>query len=81
MTSSEAGNVVLVERRAGVAVITMNRPDQRNALNGELPEFLQPPYNEARHVGITGNPYYCPLADWAIPQAATYAKRGWDPPF
>ena len=38
-----------------------------NSFNGDVPLFLQDPYRETVDVGITGNPYYCPLPAWAIP--------------
>jgi enoyl-CoA hydratase/carnithine racemase len=36
MTTTEATNVVLHERRGGVLIITLNRPAQRNAVNREV---------------------------------------------
>jgi methylglutaconyl-CoA hydratase len=38
--SSEASSLLLLDVREGIARITLNRPDKRNALNGELVEAL-----------------------------------------
>jgi hypothetical protein len=46
-----------------------------NAIIGAPPEFLRGAYQHVpgRTVGITGNPYYCPLPAWAVPVAVTNA--------
>ncbi len=63
--NDDANDVVLVERRDAVAVITLNRPEVRNALNGELRTGLYKAMAEANAsdaaaIVLTGSdPAFC----------------------
>lgn len=48
MSYSSTGNVITVESRGAVDIVTMNRPDQLNAINIEMAEELTHYFTEAK---------------------------------
>ena len=74
---------LLVEVADGVAVLTLNRPDRRNAYTAEMGELLSAAYRDCdgddavRAIVLTGaGPAFCAGADFAgDPFAAPGAAR------
>ncbi|WP_181784817.1 enoyl-CoA hydratase-related protein, partial [Pseudonocardia pini] len=81
--------VVLTEDRGAVRILTMNRPEARNALGGDLIETLYAALREAdeaesvRAVVLTGaDPAFCAGVDLkqAAAEGAAYFRRHRDTP-
>lgn len=65
-TKPASGDVLLVERDGNIAVLTLNRPESRNALNGELRRALRSTITDlddnpdVRAIVVTGaDPAFC----------------------
>jgi enoyl-CoA hydratase/carnithine racemase len=92
--SEVGGEVVRVEVRRGVGLITLDRPERRNAFSGQMGRLLGAAYrrcdadDEVRAVVVTGTPpAFCAGADmtggakaFSSPAEEGFSAAGVDPP-
>lgn len=58
-------NASIPEALGGLASV-QNLRLANNGFNGHPPDFLKRGFQEQRTVTLSGNPYYCPLQEWAL---------------